>query len=157
MRSGDLVTRRTRLFVGSDQMRLAYLLNDLQDASQTRVVQHLKINAPLKMFKPFKPPLLQSSDKQPLGNSHKSKLEPEFQPRPHKRRKLLVHYVEDSPPKTLPTASAAVNAPRKPLLMIKNPTETNKSVEVATVASDCPEGYYMVLWYVRCRSSIYDS
>jgi len=103
-----------------------------------------------KMFKPFKPPLLRKVEKPAPIDLTESDLDPEEQHRPSKKRRLLVRYVEDSPPRTLPVASAAVNAPRKPLLVTKKDTDLNES---APVVPEGPEGYYLVLWYVEfCNS-----
>lgn len=102
-----------------------------------------------KMFKPFKPPLLKSvvkssrnsfldTDSGPISIPD-SDSEPES--RPLKKRKLLI--VEDRPPPINTSSSSAALAPRKPLLVVKNPTETKT---IADVESEGPEGYYMVLW-----------
>jgi hypothetical protein len=99
-----------------------------------------------KMFKPFKPPLLKSVAK-PASISPIDLTESDDEPvhRPYKKRKLLVHVVEDSPPPTkAPNASSAVLAPRKPLLVVKNPTELRPTYDAF---AEGPEGYYMVLWY----------
>jgi DNA repair and recombination protein RAD54B len=101
------------------------------------------------MFKPFKQPLLKSvvkpsrssileADAGPISIPD-SDSEPES--RPLKKRKLLI--VEDQPPSTKASSSSAALAPRKPLLVVKNPTETKKITDVET---EDPEGYYMVLW-----------
>jgi DNA repair and recombination protein RAD54B len=102
------------------------------------------------MFKPFKPPLLKSVVKPVSIDLTESDDEP--QPRPFKKRKLLIHVVEDSPPPATTQASSAVLAPRKPLLVVKNPTEL-KSTQDASV--DGPEGYYIVLWYEDNVLAIY--
>jgi DNA repair and recombination protein RAD54B len=94
------------------------------------------------MFKPFKAPLLKRVEKKVSVDLTVSDSEEDAPQRPYKKRRI--HIVEDSPKKTEPTSSAAVAAPRKPLLVVKNPTET-KSNE-STIA-DGVEGYYMVLWY----------
>jgi DNA repair and recombination protein RAD54B len=98
------------------------------------------------MFKPFKPPLLKSVAKSAsIAPIDLTESDDEPVHRPYKKRKLLVHVVEDSPPPTkVPSASSAVLAPRKPLIVVKNPTEL-KSTQDASVEG--PEGYYMVLWY----------
>ncbi|RDL40457.1 p-loop containing nucleoside triphosphate hydrolase [Venustampulla echinocandica] len=96
------------------------------------------------MFKPFKPPLLKSVRKSTVDLTE-SDSESEFpQSRPTKKRKLI-HVVEDSPPpsKKPPPSSSAVNAPRKPLLVVKNPVETKTSSDQLLEGL---EGYYMVLW-----------
>lgn len=96
------------------------------------------------MFKPFKPPLLKRIEKPAsidlTGN------ESDSQAPPYKKRRLI-HVVEDSPPrKAIPPVSSAIIAPRKPLLVVKNPTE---SKQPASASSEGPEGYYIVLWYVK--------
>jgi DNA repair and recombination protein RAD54B len=97
------------------------------------------------MFKPFKPPLLKSVAKQgPNTSIDLTKSDDEPLHRPYKKRKLLIHVVEESPPPTTaPPVSSAVFAPRKPLLVVKNPIEL-KSTQDAS--AEGPEGYYMVLW-----------
>jgi DNA repair and recombination protein RAD54B len=92
------------------------------------------------MFKPFKPPLLKRAEKQ--IDLTQSDSEEDIQNRPHKKRRLI-HVVEDSPPKKVPAASAATNAPRKPLLVVKAP---NTATTSRTIDSAGPEGYYLVLW-----------
>lgn len=72
--------------------------------------------------------------------------EDDVQERPFKKRKLLVHIVEDSPPKKTAFVSAAASAPRKPLLLVKNPAIPKPH---ADAASDGLEGYYLVLWSVK--------
>ena len=74
-----------------------------------------------KPFKPFKPPLLKKVEDPASVDLTVSDSEPEIQHRPYKKRRLLIHTVEDSPPKTLLPASQAVYAPRKPLLAVNNP------------------------------------
>lgn len=98
-----------------------------------------------EMFKPFKPPLLKSVKKSTVDLTEPDS-DPEFpQSRPNKKRRLI-HVVEDSPPpsKAPPYSSLAVNATRKPLLVVKNPVETKTSSDHS---SEGLEGYYMVLWY----------
>lgn len=99
-----------------------------------------------KMFKPFKPPLLKSVAKSaPIAPIDLTESDDEPVHRPYKKRKLLVHVVEDSPPLIIaPHVSSAVLIPRKPLLVVKNSNEL-KSTQDASVEG--PEGYYMVLWY----------
>jgi DNA repair and recombination protein RAD54B len=97
------------------------------------------------MFKPFKPPLLKKIEQPVSVDLTTSDSEPEIQHRPYKKRKLLIHDVEQKLTKTLPVASKAASAPRKPLLLVRNPNETK---EPATSPPEGPEGYYMVLWYV---------
>jgi DNA repair and recombination protein RAD54B len=96
------------------------------------------------MFKPFKPPLLKSVQKQKPIVVDSDDDEDDIQVRPFKKRKLLyvdVDKVPDSPPKK---SSSAVNAPRKPLLPVKNSIETKKS---SNDVAEGLEGYYMVLWF----------
>jgi DNA repair and recombination protein RAD54B len=97
------------------------------------------------MFKPFKPPLLKEIEKTFSIDLTVSDSEAENHPRPNKKRKLLIHTVE-APVKTFPPKSQAANAPRKPLLVVRNPTNAEEAV------SSPPEeghlGYYRVLWYV---------
>jgi DNA repair and recombination protein RAD54B len=106
------------------------------------------------MFKPFKQPLLKRIEKPAPASIDLnadidvdltiSDSDQEREARPQKKRKLLLHVVEDSPPKALPI-SKAVNAPRKPLLTVKNPIESRQP---SSNTSDFLEGYYNVLWYV---------
>jgi DNA repair and recombination protein RAD54B len=100
------------------------------------------------MFKPFKPPLLKKVEKQVSVDLTEPNSEEEVEVRrPYKKRRLLV--IEDIPPKKkLPFASSAVSAPRKPLLVVNNPNDVKPS---ESAASDCPEGYYVVLWYANLR------
>jgi DNA repair and recombination protein RAD54B len=98
------------------------------------------------MFKPFKPPLLKKVEKPAPVDLTASDSDPEIQHRPYKKRKLLIHRVEESPTKTAPIASPAVLASRKPLLVVKNPSETK---EPPSSDSEGPEGYYIVLWWVQ--------
>ena len=106
------------------------------------------------MFKPFKPPLpkrpqqatvdltiVPDSDTEIVPDSDE-----EIQARPFKKRRLLVHEVQGPQPEKAPTASIAARAPRKPLLVVKDPI--NLQVDNASSATEGPEGYYMVLWYV---------
>ncbi|KAG0646852.1 DNA repair and recombination rad54B [Hyphodiscus hymeniophilus] len=96
------------------------------------------------MFKPFKPPaLLEKVEKSVSVDLTASDSEPEILSRPYKKRKLLIHSVEESTQKTLVHASQAVNAPRKPLLVVKNPIETKETACAAP--KDGLDGYYMVL------------
>lgn len=92
--------------------------------------------------KPFKPPLLKQVP-MPAGKDNSSEiLSP---PRPAKKRRLLMHVVDDNPtqPKTLPTHSPAVNALRKPLLSVTNPVV---AAQADSQSSDDLEGYYLILW-----------
>lgn len=93
------------------------------------------------MFKPFKAPLLKRIEKKESVDLTISDSEYDIQERPFKKRRI--HLVEDSPKKKLQAASAAVAAPRKPLLVVKNPTETTSS---ESTLSEGLEGYYLVLW-----------
>ncbi|KAE8451950.1 hypothetical protein EG329_002114 [Mollisiaceae sp. DMI_Dod_QoI] len=96
------------------------------------------------MYKPFRPPLLKNfAPKKPVEVERIPESDDESDARPYKKRKLLVHVVEDSPPKKAVTASAGVSAPRKPLLVVKNSSEPKSSLDSQ---DDYPEGYYMVLW-----------
>jgi hypothetical protein len=114
--------------------------------------------------KPFKPPLLKSLQKTVEIRSTEPKQEPalttqqsttdkpidldlEPSPRPFKKRRLI-HIIEDdeSSQQATPTISAAVKAPRKPLITVKNPIA---AAQGTGPASDGPEGYYLVLWYAK--------
>ncbi|KAH8595647.1 SNF2 family N-terminal domain-containing protein [Bisporella sp. PMI_857] len=97
------------------------------------------------MFKPFKPPakVAQEQTSGELTIIPESDSDDEIQRRPYKKRKLLVHVVEESPVKTSRIVSSAVSALRKPLLAVKNPSEAKPA---DAVTSDAPEGYYRVLW-----------
>lgn len=96
--------------------------------------------------KPFKPPLLKQAPKPVVRNAQDDLSETSSPPRQAKKRRLLIHVVDDSPPqsRTLPTHSPAVNAPRKPLLNITNPVA---AAQAASTPCDGREGYYLVLWY----------
>lgn len=96
------------------------------------------------MFKPFKPPLLKKIERPVQLDLTASGSEPEFQHRPSKKRKLLIHHV-DAPAKTQQITSQAANAPRKPLLVVKTHFENKSAASAAP--EEGPEGYYMVLWY----------
>lgn len=96
------------------------------------------------MFKPFKAPLLKQVEKKVSVDLTVSDSEEDVHPRPYKKRRI--HIVEDSPKKSLPTASAAVAAPRKPLLVVKNLADA-QSAESGSL--DGVEGYYLVLWYAN--------
>lgn len=103
------------------------------------------------LHKPFKPPLLKQTatpavPKKQVVHEIISSDEEEPTPRPAKRRRHLVHIVDDEPklPVSPPSPiQPALNVSRKPLLSVRNPTIT-----AATTASDsnAPEGYYLVLW-----------
>ena len=97
-----------------------------------------------KMFKPFKPPLSREAVSLVSLDLTGSDSEIEVESRPYKKRKLLVHTVEEQVSKTRPRATQAVKAPRKPLLIVNNPVD---SIEVASHApQEGHEGYYIVLW-----------
>jgi hypothetical protein len=95
------------------------------------------------MFKPFKPPLLSKIGQPRTINTKEPDFEAENQPPPSKKRRLSIHRVPDSPPKTLPTSTAAASSSRKPLLAVNNPVKSNGPL---SAHSNSPEGYYMVLW-----------
>ena len=111
------------------------------------------IAKPKKMLKPFKSPLLMTVKKPTKADLTLSNSDAEIQPRPYKKRRLLVHHVPQSPPKSLPSTTTAVNASRKPLLTINNPI---KSSNPSSAVSEGPEGCYMVLWYASFHSLLYD-
>ncbi|KAI6709305.1 hypothetical protein PZA11_002224 [Diplocarpon coronariae] len=91
------------------------------------------------MFKPFKPPAIRSVTRPvPVDVD-----EAESPPRPTKKRRLLEHVIEDSPPKKTLFKTSGVSAPRKPLIPAKNSIESKTQVE--TNLND-QESYYMVLW-----------
>ena len=100
------------------------------------------------MYKPFKPPMLKRAPAKPTSvdltqvPDTDSEEEEEEPIRPAKKRRLLVHVVEDSPPKPKIQSSSAVGAPRKPLLV----KSTNEPKPASAASSQNPEGYYMVLW-----------
>lgn len=127
----------------------------VMDATRNLAHVHATNNStsPDKMFKPFRPPLLKKVDKQAPVDLIVSDSEPEAEHRQFKKRKLLVHVVEESPTKTGPVASPAVLAPRKPLLVVKNPSETK---DPSSSASERPEGFYIVLWFVLRHSRSID-
>ncbi|CAG8960429.1 hypothetical protein HYFRA_00008148 [Hymenoscyphus fraxineus] len=98
------------------------------------------------MFKPFKPPLRKSVQSVPKPTPDidltipESDDEAESASKPPYKKRRLIHIVDDSPPPAKASTSSAVNAPRKPLLVVKNVTESKKATEGGL------EGYYMVLW-----------
>jgi DNA repair and recombination protein RAD54B len=99
--------------------------------------------------KPFKPPLLKQVPKpavRDVQDVQDDPFETSSPPRPAKKRRLLIHVVDDSPPqsRTRPTHSPAANAPRKPLLSVTNPVA---AAQAASPPSDGQEGYYLILWY----------
>jgi DNA repair and recombination protein RAD54B len=100
--------------------------------------------------KPFKPPLLKQVPKPAVRDVQDDSFEDSSPPRPAKKRRLLIHVVDDSPPqsRTLPTHSLAVNAPRKPLLSVANHVA---AAQAASPLSDGQEGYYLILWYLIRR------
>ncbi|KAK2630268.1 hypothetical protein QTJ16_001088 [Diplocarpon rosae] len=91
------------------------------------------------MFKPFKPPALRSIAKATPADID----EAESQLRPSKKRRLLEHVIEESPPKKTIFKSSGVSAPRKPLILVNNPVETKQRAEANP---NDQESYYMVLW-----------
>ncbi len=97
------------------------------------------------MWKPFKPPLLKSTTRPaPIDLTYS---DTEDRPSPAKKIKSI-HYseerIEDSPPRKSATSfSAGVFAPRKPLLVVKNPKETEKASENSL---ESVEEYYKVVW-----------
>lgn len=107
-----------------------------------------------KMFKPFRPPLLKSapkpskpvdefSDVQVISDS-----EEEILTKPvAKKRRLLIHNVEEAPEIRAPIASSAANAPRKPLMVVKNPVEATQALTTSENPTSI-DGYYLVLWYL---------
>ena len=100
----------------------------------------------LTMFKPFKPPILQKSEKHLSVDLTESNSDEEVEVcRPQKKRRLLI--IQDSPPKKLlPIVSSAASLPRKPLRLVRNSSAVKPS---ESRHSECPEGYYMVLWYAN--------
>jgi len=102
-----------------------------------------------KMFKPFKPPLLKQVEKSAPVDLTVSDSECEEVPRPYKKRKLLVHNVEERVTKTVAPSSQAASAPRKPLLVVKSLIESKESTSSASDGGF--DGYYLVLWFVRPR------
>lgn len=96
------------------------------------------------IMKPFKSPFLHGTPKEsPIDLTASD--QDDAQPPPYKKRRLLIHLVEESPPKGKAAAvSPAASAPRKPLLVVKNPVE---SKEPAAAFTDGQEFYYNVLWY----------
>ncbi|KAJ9664085.1 helicase [Coniosporium apollinis] len=92
-------------------------------------------------YKPFKPPLLVRRPSQAPVNP--SSIREAGEP-PTKRRRVSnhdeeAHELSDSPPRSL----QAVKAPRKPLLLVRNPAAAEAAVKPA---GDGIEGYYTVLW-----------
>ncbi|KAG9232554.1 SNF2 family N-terminal domain-containing protein [Amylocarpus encephaloides] len=94
------------------------------------------------MYKPFKPPLLKSVAKPATVDLTGSDDQPYNHTRPTKKRRFI-HVVEDSPPPKKALSSSAVNAPRKPLFVVKNSVETRPAAQHKV---EGVEGYYMVLW-----------
>lgn len=103
-----------------------------------------------EMYKPFKPPFRRSVPSAPrpaldidltIPESDDETDLPSKQP-PYKKRRLI-HIVEDSPPPAKAPTSSAVNAPRKPLLVVKNASEPKRTTDDPGKGL---EGYYMVLW-----------
>jgi DNA repair and recombination protein RAD54B len=106
------------------------------------------------MFKPFRPPLLKgvprpapvraevdTSDTQIISDS-----EEEILTRPTKKRRLLIHEVDEAPKTKVPIASAAASAPRKPLLVVPNSAEPSKATNAPPTNVAPVEKYYLVLW-----------
>ncbi|RFU35781.1 hypothetical protein B7463_g588, partial [Scytalidium lignicola] len=94
----------------------------------------------LRMWKPFKPPLIKNGPKAVLTDPAEDDIV--LGDRPTKKRRLI-HVVEDSPPRRLPLASSlATTAPRKPLIPVKNAPV----VETASISSERGGAYYRVLW-----------
>lgn len=122
------------------------LIGDFLNATFRADASHL-YEYHIIMFKPFKAPLLKRIEKKESVDLTISDSEDDIQQRPFKKRRI--HVVEDSPKRKLPTASVGVAAPRKPLLVVKNPIETKCS---QSTSSDGLEGYYLVLWYVIAAS-----
>jgi hypothetical protein len=96
------------------------------------------------MFKPFKPPSRVVAPKPIVIDSDIEIIE--ATPSPPAKKRRLIHIVDgDVPPaKPLFTSSAAVNAPRKPLLVKKELLEASKVENEAEIGTR----YYKVLWYV---------
>ncbi|KAA8568379.1 hypothetical protein MFRU_029g00970 [Monilinia fructicola] len=102
------------------------------------------------MFKPFRPPLLKSvpkpskqsddfSDVQVISDS-----EEEILTKPvAKKRRLLIHDVDDASEIKAPITSSTTNAPRRPLVVVKNLVEANQPQSSSQSGF---EGYYLVLW-----------
>jgi len=99
-------------------------------------------------MKPFRPPLLKKVEKQAKIDLTDSDPDDVIEHRPYKKRKLLERTVPESPTKNFVLASSAAIAPRKPLLVVKNPAE----IEPKSADSESPEGYYIVLWYVKSKA-----
>ncbi|KAJ8065695.1 hypothetical protein OCU04_006366 [Sclerotinia nivalis] len=104
------------------------------------------------MFKPFRPPLLKSVPKstKPVDDFSNvqviSDSEEEILTKPvAKKRRLLIHDVEEAPKIKAPITSSAANAPRKPLVVVKNPVEANQAASLSENTSGF-DGYYLVLW-----------
>jgi DNA repair and recombination protein RAD54B len=102
------------------------------------------------MFKPFKPPLLKPVPKPTeidLTIAESDCEDEAYEHRPAKKRRLI-HVVDDTPPAPKATISTAALAPRKPLLIVKNITDTSSGDRVS---GDGHEGYYTVLWYMGIK------
>lgn len=105
------------------------------------------------MYRPFKPPLLKNfAPRKAIKEERIPESDDESEVRPYKKRKLVVHGVNDPSPVKPVAVSAAVLDPRKPLLAIKNSIEPKAASQSS---NDCPEGYYMVLWYVNTIQPIW--
>ncbi|KAK6605651.1 ssu processome component [Botrytis cinerea] len=59
--------------------------------------------------------------------------------------RLLIHNVEEAPKIKAPITSSAANAPRKPLMVVKNPVEATQAPTPSENPSSI-DGYYLVLW-----------
>jgi DNA repair and recombination protein RAD54B len=99
------------------------------------------------MYRPFKPPMMRTFAPKKAAEEEERipESDDESEVRPFKKRKLLV-VDHPAPVKAVPVSSAGVLAPRKPLLAVKNSSEPKSASQLS---NDCPEGYYMVLWYVN--------
>jgi DNA repair and recombination protein RAD54B len=115
---------------------------------KSRILLGRVVNLLSFTMKPFRPPLLKQVEKQAKIDLTESDSEDVIEHRPYKKRKLLERIVPESPPKNFVPASPAAFAPRKPLLVVKNPAEIgSKSGDL-----ESPEGYYIVLWYVKSKA-----
>ncbi|EDN97696.1 hypothetical protein SS1G_12550 [Sclerotinia sclerotiorum 1980 UF-70] len=104
------------------------------------------------MFKPFRPPLLKNAPKstKPVDDFSNvqviSDSEEEILTKPvAKKRRLLIHDVEEAPKSKAPITSSAANAPRKPLVVVRNPVEASQGTSSSENTSGI-DGYYLVLW-----------
>lgn len=97
-------------------------------------------------MKPFKPLTFKRPETLSTGNvpeASKRPIEVIAESPPPKKRRLIhvVNDVEAVETKIAQTKAAtiALSAPRKPLVVVKNPA-------VAPSSKSCPEGYFLVLW-----------